>query len=399
MPRKAARRFGLLLATLAITSCGSNVISSTPAPVRGVAPQWMAKRIATAACPQVAGTPSCLALIESNGSVSRTVAGWTPRELQARYHLPSSTNGAGQIVAVVDAYDNPNVASDLAAYRAKFKLGKATLGKYNQRGEQGSYPKGSTGWGLEIDLDVEMVSAACPKCTVYLVEADGADGRDLQAAEREAVSLGAHVVSNSWICYDSNSCVDPKYFDAPGVIYLAASGDLGYDNNGAPESFASVVSVGGTVLAKSSSTYREMVWDAAGGGCSSNGGSSGIAKPLWQSDPDCTWRTDSDVSAVAWDVAEYDTYGYGGWFVIGGTSIAASFTAGIYGLAANATDRDAARKFWHEGSKKRAKQLNAITVGADGDCGGDYLCQAGTREFGNYSGPAGWGTPLGIKAY
>lgn len=384
---------------LAVTSCASSSVLDAPAVARPAAPQWLSERLATPACPPLAGVPSCLALIESNGSVGRTVAGWTPQDFQARYHLPSSTNGAGQIVAVVDAYDNPNVASDLAAYRKEFKLGAASFAKYNQRGGHRNYPKGSTGWGLEIDLDVEMVSAACPKCTIYLVEADGADGSDLQAAESEAVSLGAHLVGNSWICYDSNSCVDPRYFDAPGVIYLAASGDLGYDNNGAPESFASVVSVGGTVLAKSGSGYSEMVWDAAGGGCSSNGGSSGIAKPSWQNDPDCKWRTDSDVAAVAWDVAEYGSYGYGGWFVIGGTSIAASLTAGIYGLAANATGRDAARKFWHEGLGERDKQLNAITVGTDGDCSGEYLCQAGTRQFGTYSGPAGWGTPLGIKAY
>ncbi|MGB6712834.1 MAG: hypothetical protein WBE30_04365, partial [Candidatus Cybelea sp.] len=49
--------------------------------------------------------------------------------------------------------------------------------------------------------------------------------------------------------------------------------------------------------------------------------------------------------------------------------------------------------------KKRNEELHDISVGNDGSCGGEYLCQAGTKQFGTYSGPAGWGTPNGIKAY
>jgi subtilase family serine protease len=399
-----------LVVALTVAACNAGGSSSVPSPGQAVTqarshsamPEWETKGLARPACPQVVGKPACLTLIQLSHAASPAVAGWAPIDLQTRYNLPSSTNGSGQIVAIVDAYDNPSVASDMAAYRSEFGLGTGNFTKYNQDGKQGNYPRGSTGWGLEIDLDVQMVSATCPNCTIYLIEANSSNTSDLEAADAQAVTLGAHIVSNSWICYDSTDCGDSSisnYFDAPGVIYTAGSGDAGYNQNGAPEALASVVSVGGTVLAKNGSTYSETVWDGAGGGCSNNGSGAGVTKPSWQTDPDCTYRTDSDISAIAWNVAEYDSYGYGGWVTVGGTSVATPITAAVYALAGNAMDRDAGRKFWHEKATRNAKQLNDISSGNDGSCNGEYLCAAGTNQFGVYSGPAGWGTPNGLKAY
>jgi subtilase family serine protease len=393
-----------VVAALAIAACSGGA-TGTPGTAGSSTSQSqshsisLAKGIGTPACPQVTGIPTCLALIQSKSGISKTVAGWAPVDIQTRYNLPSASKGSGQIVAIVDAYDNPNVATDLATYRSNFGLGTASFFKYNQTGQQSNYPSGSTGWGVEIDLDVEMVSAACPNCTIYLIEANGADSNDLDTAEAEAVTLGAHIISNSWICYGSNSCVDASKFATPGVVYLAASGDGGYDQNGNPESLANVVSVGGTNLAKSGSTYSETVWRGAGGGCSNNGSGTGVTKPSWQHDPSCTYRTDSDVAAVAFGVAEYDTYGYGGWFTVGGTSVASPINAAVFGLAGNASSQNAGQKFWKLKRKARKHDLHYISMGSDGSCGGSYLCTAGTKQFGNYAGPIGWGTPNGIGAY
>ena len=388
-----------LLVTLALAACNAAGSSNVPGTAGSTLPAhsmptWQAKELAHPSCPQITGKPTCLALVQSKSGISRTVAGWGPSDFQTRYNLPSSTNGSGQIVAIVDAYDNPNVASDLNEYRTEFGLGTANFYKYNQEGQQGDYPAGNTGWGVEIDLDVQMVSAVCPNCTIYLVEANSSDSSDLETAELEAVALGAHIVSNSWICYGSVSCVDTADFDQPGVLYTAGSGDAGYNQNGAPEALASVVSVGGTVLSKSGSQYSEVVWDGAGAGCAT-----GVTKPSWQHDPDCTSRTDADVSAVAWGVAEYDTYGYGGWFTVGGTSVATPMTAAIFALRGNQTTRDAAKEFWQHRQKQREKDLNYISTGSDGSCGGEYLCTAGTGQFKTYGGPIGWGTPDGIGLY
>jgi hypothetical protein len=390
-----------LLAALAVAACNAGGNSNLPATAgqsstqsqRSNLPEWQAKNLATAACPQVKGVPACMALIQSKSGISPDVAGWAPADFQARYHLPSSTNGAGQVVAIVDAYDNPNVASDLAAYRSQFGLGTAPFTKYNQNGQQSGYPRGSTGWGVEIDLDVEMVAAACPKCSIDLIEANSSASSNLQTAEVTAVNLGAHIVSNSWSCLGSDSCVSTSDFDTPGVVYLAASGDSGYNQIGAPAVFASVVAVGGTVLSKSGATYHETVWNGAGAGCSV------LTKPSWQHDPSCAKRTVTDVSAVAWQVAEYDTYGYSGWFTVGGTSVATPLNAAVFGLAGNASTQSDPSGFWTATQPTRRADLNTISSGSDGSCSGKYLCTAGTHQYKTYSGPAGWGTPNGIGLY
>lgn len=394
-----------LVATLAIAACSGasstmpgTAGSSTVQPMaRSPLPQWMIRNQAHAECPMVTGHPTCTALRVNGITQNASPSGWLPSDLQARYNTPSK-NGKGQIVGIVDAYDNPNIASDLAAYRSEFGLGTPNFKKYNQNGQQSGYPSGSAGWGTEEDLDVDMVSAVCPKCTIYLIEANSSNSSDLESAEQTAVTLGAHIVSNSWICYGSNSCVDPSDFAAKKTLYLAASGDAAYNENGNPESLANVVSVGGTQLAKSGSTYSESAWSDAGGGCSDNGSGTGVAKPSWQHDPSCTYRTDSDVSSEAGcapGVAEYDTYGGPGWIQERGTSAASPLNAGIFALAGNASTQNAAKNFWTQKKKKYKHDLHDITTGQNGSCGGSYLCTA----VKGYDGPTGWGSPNGIAAY
>lgn len=397
---KSVKLIAPLLAALAVAACNASGTSNLPtsgqsasAAARTNVPEWQAKNLATPACPQVTGKPACMVLIQSKSGISPDVAGWAPADFQTRYHLPSSTNGSGQIVAIVDAYDNPNVASDLTAYRSQFGLGTGSFNKYNQNGQQSGYPGGSHNWGVEIDLDVEMVAAACPKCTIDLIEANSASSSNLQTAEVTAANLGAHIISNSWSCPGSDNCVSTSDFNKPGIVYLAASGDYGYGQIGAPSTFQSVVAVGGTVLSKSGTTYRETVWNGAGAGCST------VTKPSWQHDPSCAKRTITDVSAVALNVAEYDTYGYGGWFTVGGTSVATPLNAAVFGLAGNASSISAPSGFWTATQTTRLANLNKITSGSDGSCGGSYLCTAGTHQYKTYSGPAGWGTPNGIGLY
>jgi subtilase family serine protease len=383
---------GLLLA-----ACGEAVPSTTEQSSAGGAsvPRRQARPTAKRACPKPSPDASqCEVLIVKTG-VQPDVAGWGPSDLQAAYNLPSSSKGLGQIVAIVDAYDNPNVASDLAAYRSYFRLPPANFTKYNQQGQQGNYPQkcdhnpkiSSFGWCIEIDLDVEMISAACPNCTIYLVEAS--DNNNLGAAEKEAVKLGAHIISNSWTWgrpFESD-------FDTPGVVYLAAAGDSNYGSY-VPARFANVVSVGGTFLAKKGSKYKEIVWPGTGGGCAN-----GVAKPSWQHDPACTSRTQNDVAAVAWDVAEYDSYNYSGWISVGGTSVATPLIASVYALAGNARSQHAGKTFWTLTTQERKKYLHVISEGSNGNCDGSYLCTAGTGQYGTYSGPTGWGTPNGIGAF
>jgi subtilase family serine protease len=390
-----------LVAALALAACNAGGYSNMPSTgsTGQAAPQSHQIPGGHRACANARqGEAECLVILDDkfvrvdhgmNPNVAHDVPGLWPIDFQTRYNLPSGTNGSGQIVAIVDAYDNPNVASDLAQYRSNFGLGTGSFFKYNQNGQQSGYPRGSTGWGLEIDLDVQMVAAVCPLCTIYLIEANGADTNDLQTAEATAVSLGAHIVSNSWGCPGNNNCVSSSYFDTPGVVYLASSGDSGYGTQG-PAALASVVSVGGTVLSKNGSSYSETAWHGAGSGCAT-----GITKPSWQHDSGCSYRTMNDTSAVAQGVAEYDTYGYGGWITVSGTSVSSPMIGGVYGLAGNASSQNAAQNLWKLKKKKRKHELHDITTGSNGSCGGSYLCTA----VKGYDGPTGWGTPNGVKAF
>ena len=176
--------FAPFVAVLAIVGCDASG-SSVPAMIGQSTveahsiPQWREQNLAHRACPEARpGEVQCELLI-LNRSPQDKEPGWGARDIEAAYNLPSSSKGAEQIVAVVDAYDNPNVASDLAVYRRHYGLPKAKFYKYNQDGQQSHYPKGDTGWGSEIDMDVEMVSAACPNCTIYLLEANSNGGRSL----------------------------------------------------------------------------------------------------------------------------------------------------------------------------------------------------------------------------
>ncbi|MBV9412038.1 MAG: peptidase S8, partial [Acidimicrobiia bacterium] len=88
--------------------------------------------------------------------------GYAPADLASayKYSLPVANSAwawNGQTVAIVDAYDNPNTASDLAAYRTQFGLPACTTAsgcftKINQNGAATPLPSGNTGWGQEISL-------------------------------------------------------------------------------------------------------------------------------------------------------------------------------------------------------------------------------------------------------
>ncbi len=320
-------------------------------------------------------------------------AGYTPCDLQSAYN-PSSTPGdPGQTIAIVDAYDDPNAESDLAVYRQSYDLPACTtqngcFRKVNQDGVAGHYPRANTGWAQEISLDLDMASAMCPQCTLLLVEARSNSLGNLLAAEQTAKNLGATVISNSWGAGEFSSETSYDHYVDQGIPITASSGDRGYGTSW-PAASPSVVAVGGTSLTPSATTrgWAETAWSGAGSGCSLY-----EPKPSWQGDSGCTHRTIADVSAVAdpsTGVAVYDTYRSSGWLVFGGTSVAAPIVASIYALAANATTNAAQLPYTHTSA------LNDVVSGSNGNCGGSYLCTAGS----GYDGPTGFGTPNGLGGF
>ncbi|PYC78627.1 peptidase S8 [Streptomyces tateyamensis] len=329
-----------------------------------------------------------------------TPSGFGPSDLLSAYKLPAN-GGAGQTVAIVDAYNDPNAAADMAAYRAQYGLPACTVAsgcfkQVSQTGSTTNLPANNTGWAGEISLDLDMVSAIAPNAHIILVEAKTASMANLGTAVNEAVKLGAKFVSNSYGGGESSAdtSYDSTYFNHPGVAITVSSGDSGYGVE-YPAASKYVTAVGGTALKRDSSArgWSESVWstsssEGAGSGCSSYD-----AKPSWQTDTGCARRTVADVSAVAdpaTGVAVYQTYGASGWAVYGGTSVAAPLIAGVYADAGTPSAAvPAADAYAHPGA------LNDVTTGATTSCSPAYLCTAGA----GYDGPTGLGTPNGLAAF
>jgi len=341
------------------------------------------------------GEASCLSLIRTDISEHALpdVAGYGPGQLQSAYKLPSTTKGGGQTVAIVDAFNDPNAEKDLGVYRKNFGLTACTTAngcfrKVNQTGGT-KYPPNDPGWGLEMSLDLDMASAVCPRCHILLVEATSNSFSNLGKAVSEAAKLHANVISNSYGGSEYGAS-DPNY-SHPGTVITASAGDNGYGPQ-EPCTFQTVVCIGGTTLTKSTTVargWKETVWSGTGSGCSAI-----VAKPSWQTDTGCRRRTASDTSADAnpnTGVALYDSYGYGGWNVVGGTSVSSPIIAAVYALAGNASTQTAAKGIWNNAGKN----LFDVTLGSNGGCTPAYLCHG---EKG-YDGPTGWGTPNGVTAY
>jgi len=334
-----------------------------------------------------------------------TPGGYGPGSLQSAYALPSSTAGSGQTVGIVDAQDDPNAESDLAAYRTQYGLPACTTAngcfkKVNQSGATSPLPTADTGWAGEISLDLDMVSAICPSCHILLVEASTASIANLGTSVNTAVRLGAKFVSNSYGGAEdgTENTSDANYFNHPGVAITASSGDSDYDGGSYPATSKYVTAVGGTSLSTATNTrgWTEKVWnttsytEGAGSGCSKY-----VAKPAFQNgiSTGCANRAEADVSAVAdpaTGVAVYQTYGGSGWAVYGGTSAAAPIVASVYALAGapGATDVPNTYPYAHQAN------LNDVTSGSNGTCGAP-LCTAGT----GWDGPTGLGTPNGTAAF
>ncbi len=366
-----------------------------------------------------AGFARCHSLVSSivrGNANSNPNAGYTAQDLQRAYNLSQVLgNGANETVAIVDAYDNPRAVSDLSTYRRTFGLGActtpspaatgctfsngATIRKVAQDGSQ-RYPSGNVGWGQEISLDVDMVSAICPRCNILLVEATTNSIANLGAAVTTAANMGANAISNSYGAseFSGETAADGNY-NHPGVAVTASTGDSGYGVQW-PAASPYVTAVGGTSLKRATSArgFVETAWSGAGSGCSAY-----EARPSWQSIATiaavCGKRAVADVSAVAdpnTGVSVYDTYasflfGQSGWLVFGGTSVASPIIASVYALAGNPATAPS------QPYLQPAPTLNDVVSGSNAGlvgCG-TALCTAGA----GWDGPTGLGSPNGIGAF
>jgi hypothetical protein len=355
-------------------------------------------------------------VVDSHGlpATSSLPPGYGPAQFHGAYSLPNE-GPAGQTIAIVDAYDDPSIRNDLTTYDKTFGIpdlptcsSTATSAtscflKVNQNGATSPLPSKSSGWALEIALDVETAHEICQNCKVVLVEASSNSGANLDAAEETAVSLGGTEVSNSWGTSGeySGELSENVHFNHPDIAITVASGDNGYERFGFPAASPDVIDAGGTTLTLGSgNTYgSEKAWSGSGSGCSlyfsaqswqtlasgweatGCGGARGVADVAADADP--------NTGASVYDSTRYN--GRSGWFQVGGTSLASPLIAGVYALAGNA----ASASYPASLAYGKPAALHDVSTGpATGSCS-TTACKAAS----GYDGPTGLGTPNGTSAF
>jgi subtilase family serine protease len=266
-----------------------------------------------------------------------SASGFCPTQVQSAYSFTSllansTMNGTGQSIDIVDACGDSAIAADVATFDSLNKLPAISLTVYQPQGAPCSDP---TGWGVETALDVEWAHAMAPGASIHLIEAKSASNANLFGAWNYSLKhhLGS-VISNSW--GGNGACSSsPAYLVAQaakaGVTILASAGDSGAWGSGQrlaaqePADCAAVVTVGGTTLklGTSGGYSSESAWSGGGGGYVPK-----TSEPSYQSTDNIT---DSyaelgkpDVAAVANPSTGVWIYekASGGWFVVGGTSVA-----------------------------------------------------------------------------
>jgi hypothetical protein len=276
--------------------------------------------------------------------------GYSPAQVRHAYGFDQITfangtitgDGSGTTIAIVDAYDDPNIANDLHQFDVRFGLPDPTFTKVNENGGS-SMPAANGGWASEIALDVEWAHAIAPGASILLVEANDATYNNLLTAVRFAANqTNVVAVSMSWGGgeFPGETSFDSS-FQTPlghsGVTFVASSGD-----SGAPPSYPAtspnVLSVGGTTLSLDSSgnILGESAWSGSGGGISSV-----EPQPSYQNGvvtQSSTQRTNPDVAYDAdpnTGFPVYDSFNNGTaapWSQFGGTSDAAPQWAALIAI-------------------------------------------------------------------
>ena len=311
-----------------------------------------------------------------------SVAGLTPAQVATAYGLSGLTfgtraaNGSGQKIAIVDAYNDPNIKTELAVFDSAFNLPRPpSLTVVGQTGYIGASPPTMPAGPWEEALDVESAHAMAPGAWIVLVEANSASVPDLMAAVNVAKRIsGVSVIAMSWGASEfSGETAYDSVFTTPGVTFVAGSGDSGsFGGPLWPASSPNVLAVGGTTLqVNTSGNYLgETAWSGSGGGISTI-----EQEPSYQASVQSTgWRSTPDVAFDADPNTGVPIYSQGSWITVGGTSLGTAAWAGIIAIV------DQGRALANEGTLGSTQTLTALyslPSSAFHTVGGAYNTQTG----------------------
>jgi len=339
-----------------------SIDGSKPGPISSAADE--------AALPGPDATTTSLETPQSLGCLyvkSPSYAGCVPHGLGGGGGGPSA--GGYGAIAIVDAYDNPNAATDVTTFNAQWPLAATSFTKIYANGNGScTTPPPNAGWALEESLDIEWAHVFAPNAAIILVEACSNSDTDLFYAEQVAFnyiatnfSTTGGQVSNSWQGGEFSGQIadDPLFADyhyiggqgwKPPILAFASSGDGGYEGatTGYPSGNPWLISAGGTTVLRKTGTLAfssESCWSGSGGGISTyetysgsfTGGNTGswadFQDPIYGQSARRTPDLSSDADGAS-GVFVYSGYN-GGWFSVGGTSVSSPSLASIINRAGN----------------------------------------------------------------
>lgn len=320
--------------------------------------------------------------------------GMSPDKIKKIYNLPA--DGGQGTIAIIGAYDSPQIEKDLGTFDTTFNLAACTSKNgCLERHKMSSAIKTDSGWGLETALDVEWSHAIAPRAKILLVEAVTASGDNLLAAvdyARQRPDVVA--ISMSWGGpeFSDEASLDQHFTSKFGATFFASSGDNGWGVSW-PAVSPNVVGVGGTTI-KTDSTGKlisETAWNGSGGGVSKY-----VTQPDYQKTYDikkaASKRAVPDVSYDSDPASGFAVYKSGpkkgSWYVLGGTSAGAPQWAAIKALGNSA---DNAKFYGDKSATNNASFFRDITSGTNGSC--QYFCDARRH----YDYVTGLGSPLTTK--
>jgi subtilase family serine protease len=218
------------------------------------------------------------------------ICGYRPAQLRGAYQIAkpvaAGTNGSGETIAIVDAYDSPTLMADAQKYsKLNDPTSQMTAAQFTNLAPamvDDAVACGGSNWLAEQSLDLESAHAMAPEAHIIYVGAQDCQDASLLAALQTAVTSGASVVSDSWgniagdlftdagtkTAYDNTLLLAA----ATGVSVLFSAGDTGdnFANLGMtvpnyPAASPFATAVGGTMLEVNPHNARlaEYGWSAA----------------------------------------------------------------------------------------------------------------------------------------
>jgi subtilase family serine protease len=319
--------------------------------------------------------------VSSPATAPWTVKGYTPAQIKGAYGIDNTYDGAGQTVAVIDAYASPTIMADVNQWSTNRGLPTMTPGQFSQIVPPGIFNRPQNrkqnpqGWSSEETLDIEAVHGMAPAAKIVYVGAPN-NYQDLDAAMNLVVDRHlAQIVTNSYGFNGEN--LQPGFIipfeqtlvqaAAEGIGVYFSSGDngdetsiLGSASTDWPASSPWVTAVGGTSLGVSQTNTRalETGWGTSTYACNQatlactrvgwlygagGGVSKHFAEPSYQTTAgiSLTGRGVPDVAALADPQTGFligQTQSFPGGpaydeYRIGGTSLASPIFAGLMALA------------------------------------------------------------------